>query len=432
LETLRLETCELVADWGRLSLSEPVTIRLQDGSVEQSAVLRAVLDLSKQAFVEVSGQVEARLTVAPSFQGGPDLRFELSAKDLGYQSYQVDRVELSGRLQGDALSIDRMAILPLAGADEQVIELSGKANLASRELMLDYNLLLSADWVNRQVGQSIFSESLNTNGRVSGTFERPIVDGKVEPLTLEAPELVPVTLAGNYRSEGVDRFSFDGSATAQGAVINTSLDATLGDEMVTVNLKRLIWSDPERPRLELMAPTQLSYHLSGSADAPENRLLVTPFDLTGPDLQIQGQWDPAVGLELLLRNVSLQRVGRWLERELPEFSIKSVAVSFSELRPKLIGSIGVHLESEAADGVESVHLDLVAQLTATDVTVDPLQLKYANAPLLQGAIAVPMTFRIPAEDKSFWNLLEAGALSGELTGAINPAFSDWLLQNTGV
>lgn|GEM_PF-1690982 len=431
LERLRVDVLQLAADWGQLRLRQPLDIDLKDGSVTERAEFQAEVDLSKQSFLPAGGRVEASMSVAPSLTAGPNVRFKLSATDLIYDRYQVAQVDLSGRLEGSALTVDQMMVQPL-GSDVGRVELSGRADLSTQDLDFKYNVSLAYDWINTMIAPVALSDALTTSGRISGRFEIPTIEGSLEPLTVESPGVTPITVSGTYRSDGWKQWSVVGAATAAGAVIDASFVTRLADGSVAVDLNRFVWADPVRPTLELQAPTRFSYQYSGVVDFPESRMVVERFRLAGPELEIEAGWNPSTGLELRLSNVTLQRLGRWVDRELPSLTIESVELSVSELRPCLIGSIGVHVESQAAGDAVPLRVDLAAQLTTAGVTADPLQLKFADTPLLQGAISVPMTFLIPTEGESFWKLLEAGALSGELHGSVNPALSDWLMQNTGV
>ncbi|NBB79824.1 MAG: hypothetical protein GVY36_10315 [Verrucomicrobia bacterium] len=432
LETLRVETCEVLASWVALQLSDPVSMDLRDWSVAAPAVVRADIDLAKQAFFEASGRVDARLTVAPSLSGGPDVGFELSAEDLGLREYAVDRAGLSGRLRGDALSVEQLVVQPLAGADDSTITASGVADFANRELDFDYALSLSGEWLNAQIGQAFFAGTLKTQGQLGGVFDRPTLAGQLAPLTLNLPAMVPVTLAGAYGLEGVDRLNLEVALTANEAVIETALDARVVDDTVTVALERLDWTDPVRSTLVLESPTQLSYQFGGESDVPESRLGVAPFVLSGPDLGIEGQWNPADGLALTLRNVSVQRVGRWFDRELPEVLIESVEVSLLRLRPQIEGSVAIAAEGNFAGDDVPLRFDFGAQLTPTGFSAERLRLDFAGAPLFGGNLAAPVNFQIPEADGTFWHWSESGTLEGTLSGSVSPAFSDWLTQNTGM
>ena len=432
LETLRVETCEVLASWVILSLSEPIEIDLRDGSVAERAVVRAELDLAKQAFVEASGRVEARLSVAPSLEGGPDVGFELNASALDFREYAVGRAGASGRLRGDVLSVGQLQVQPVAGADGTGLTASGAANLASRELDFDYALALPADWLNAQIGQDVLAGALETEGQLGGVFARPTVAGQLAPLTMDLPEVVPIALAGSYRLEGADQLSLAGSLTANDAVIETALDVRLLDDRVAVDLERLIWMDPARSSLELRAPTRLSYRFGGDSDAVESRLVVAAFDLAGPDLGIAGRWDADDGLELALRNVSVQRVGRWFERELPEVLIESVAVALPKVRPQVLGSVAIVAAGNLAGAGAPLGLELRAQLAEDGFSADTLRLNFDGGQLIEGNLAVPLTFQIPEAGGDFWSWSSTGVLEGALSGAVNPGFSDWLAQNTGV
>lgn len=250
LETLRVKTCELSANWLALSLSEPIEIDLRDGSVAERAVVRAELDLAKQAFFEASGQVEARLRVAPSLAGGPDVAFEGRASGLRFRDYTVDAVSVSGRMEGDRVRIDEMRARP-AAVDASFIRVAGEADLAGRSLDFEYALSLSADFLNAQIGAVVLAGALETEGTLGGGFERPSLAGALAPLTFELPELVPVTLEGAYRLEGLDQLDFSGSLRA-----NERLAAELGEDGLAAETLRVDFGETPLVEGHLTAPVR--------------------------------------------------------------------------------------------------------------------------------------------------------------------------------
>ena len=431
LETLRVDTCEVTAEWGQLRLREPLEIRLADGSVAQNAELRAVVDLAKQPFVDAQGQVEAGISVAPSFESGPNLKFELMATNPGYASFSAESLVVSGDLKGSKLRLDHLRLKPTGGSEAERIELQGMANLATKDLDFSYQISVGADWLNAQIGQTYFSQEIKSSGSLAGSFERPIFEGVLEELTLGFPELEPIALGGVFRTEGFNQLMISGAATCQGAVIDAALDASLGEGVLVVDLKKFIWTDPERPTLELLEPTRLSYQFSAETDSLETRLSVEPFHFAGPELDVSGQWNTTAGLKLVLRNVTLLRVGRWVKRELPPWVIEAVEISLAELQPQLIGTIGVHMESRVIDE-SPLRLDFAGRLSREGTNLDQINLDFSGEPLLRGAMAAPVQFQLPIAGAPFWTLLDDGVLEGALTGSASGAFSDWLTRVTGV
>lgn len=432
LKKLRIDAFELRADFGQLQLMQPLEVSLADGSVSENASLKLEADLAKQPFFDASGLVAGRLRAKPSLSGGPNVVFELSASGVGYESYAVDQIDLSGRLQGDKLSVDQMELRPVPGSEQEVIRLNGSANLASEELELEYGLLVGADWVNARQDYAVFSDTLDVGGRIRGSFARPIVEGKVESLKFTYPGVVPISLAGSFRSEGMDRFSLDATASAEGAVINTVLEAELSPDQLLVDLKNFKWTDPERPSLELEAPTRIVYRYSGEAASPESRFSMSSFLLTGPELSIGGAWDPDSGLEFHLSNVSFQRIGHWLGGELPTGSVNSLSISLSDLRPRLIGSMEIQAEGRLPGEEALVEVDFAARFNSSGTFLERVQLMFAEQSLLRGSMELPVRFRIPASGGPFWNLEQDGSIRGELSGASNADFSDLLARRTKV
>jgi hypothetical protein len=432
-ETLHLEAGSVLASWLKLRLSAPVRIDLRDGSVADRAALQGTVDLEKQAFFAASGRVDLRLDVEPSLRSGPDVGFALSASDLRYGDFALSRVELSdGRWQGERLAVGQLRVQPVDGLAASTITAGGEVRLDSRELDFDYALSLPADWLNAQIGQTLLAGPLMAEGRIGGVVDRPVVAGSLAPLRLEVPALVPITLDGAYRLEGADRLNFSGRATAGEAAIETTLDARVADETVTVDLQRFIWTAPGRGELALEAPTQLSYQYGGMGDVPESRLRVGAFVMAGPDHSIGGRWDAVDGLELSLRNISGQRIARWLQRDLPEVLIESVDVSLPQLRPHPVGSLALRAAGDFVDGEAPLRLALDVELGAAGFAAETVRLDFADWPLIEGSLAAPVRFQIPEAGGRFWQWSESGALEGALSSAVNPAFSDWLEAQTGV
>ncbi|MGZ0707359.1 translocation/assembly module TamB domain-containing protein [Coraliomargarita sp. W4R53] len=431
LERLRVDEFQLTAAWGQLHLRQPLEINLQDGSVTERAEFQAKLDLAQQSFLSAGGGIEASLSVAPSLTAGPNVRFELNAKDLIYDRYQLAQVDLSGSLAGSTLTVDRAVLQPLTSADGKV-ELSGRADLSTQVLDFKYNASLASEWMNTMLAPVALSDALTTSGRIGGRLERPIIVGQLESLTVDYPGVTPISVSGTYQSEGWQQWSVVAAATAAGAAINASFVTQVADGSVSVDLSQFVWVDPVRPTIELQAPTSFRYQYSGEADFPESRFVAERFRLVGPELDIEAGWNLATGLELRLRNVTLQRLGRWVDRELPSLTIESVELSVSELRPRLLGSFGLHLETRAVGEDLPLRVDVEVQLTPTGLVADTVQLQFSEAPLLQGSITAPVVLQLPVAGEPFWSLLEAGDLAAELTGSVTPSFSKWLSGNVGL
>lgn len=432
LEKLKIETGEVVGNWIRLSIRDPFELRLRDGGVMQNALLRVDLDLSKQPFFEASGRVGARLRVTPSSGDGSDVQFELSGEDLALEDYKLSATRLSGHLRGDVLSIEEMSVQLASGAEESAVSISGAANLSSRELDFEYELVLPAEWLNERVGEPVLAGMLMAEGRLSGDIKRPLVEGALKPLELELPGMVPLAVSGEYRMEGRKRLFWSGQATVDDAAIEADLEAALSDDAVAVVLNRLAWRDADAPVLELRAPMPLEYRLTGNPDVPEARLRVAPFQLSGADAEIRGQWGPEQGLEFSLRNFDSQRVSRWVRGELPEVRVESVAASFPKLRPHLSGSLDLAAEVDLTGSEAPVRVDVGARFAADGFLAERLRIHLETTNILQGFFSLPVTFQLPTDELPFWSLRERGALEGELSAVVSPQIGDWLEQYTGV
>ncbi len=433
LERLRVDVLRFFADSGQLHLNQPLEIDLRDGSVSERAAFQANFDLSQQAFVPATGQVDMRLSVVPSLTGGPNVRFDLSAVDLSYETYALARVDLEGRLEGSLLTLDTAALQP-ASADAGVVELSGQTDLSTEVLDFKYKLALAPDSLNAMLEPLVLSGALNGQGVIVGDWDRPRLEGDFDSLTLQYPNLKPITVSANYQSEGWQQWSVDASAAAGGARIEASLLTRAEQDRVLLELSRLRWSDPVRPTLELPAPAQFSYRFGGEAEVPESRFVLEDFRLLGVDSAIELAWSSASGLDLQVQNVSSQRLESWVAAEFAELSIDSVALALPALRPHLQGDLELHLEMRAAatDSPVNLRVDAKSQWASEGLVADLVQLQFDNAPLLQGTARAPLRLRIPEAGGAFWELLAAGPLAVHLNGTVTPSFADWLSDATGV
>jgi hypothetical protein len=431
-EHLRLDVLEVSADWGQLHLEQPVEIDLQDGSVERRAEFLANVDLSRQSYYPSTGELAARLSLAPSASAGANVQFEFSASDLVVGSYQIAQIDLAGGLAGAALSVDELRIQSRGDDDSEVL-LRGVAELSTQTLDLEYEASLEPGWLQTLIGiESVqISNRLEARGQITGTVARPIIAGEVEALTFRGPGLRAITFSGSYHSESWDQWSLAARVQAAGAVIDASLDVGMQPGRVVVDLLQFIWSDPSLSTLVLQAPTRFSYQYEGAAAFPESRIAISPVRLVGPGTEISGHWDFVDGLDLQVSHVPLQRFASWVDRELPELTIESVDLSLAALRPQILGSLGMKLETRAVEEAIALRLDLEAELNEMGLVVDTVELDFEGAPLLAGVITAPVSFQIPETGKLFWQLLDQGALMAQLTGSVTPTFAEWLFRVSG-
>jgi hypothetical protein len=388
-------------------------------ALEAMGARRESVSIPMTGELEISGDFEC-------------LRVKLSAKDLFYDPYSVARLDLLGEFQGSVFEIEQMFVQPLAADDGRLL-LSGSVDLGNRDLDLDYQVSLASDWLNGLIVPLVVSNSLMTRGYIRGDFEHPLIVGELDPLIVEYAGVTPVTLSGAYRSDVWNRWNVTGTAAAAGAVIDASCIVGITDGVLSLDLNQFTWADPVRPTLNLQAPAHFSYQLAGEFEFPESRFTVQNFRLAGPALDIKINWDPILGLELRLHDVTLQRLAPWVERELPALTIESFELFISELRPLILGSLSLYLDTHALDELASLHLELEADLTPTGLQANAVQLQFVDATILQGQVVVPVIFQLPTTVKqSFWKLLPRGDLAAKLKGSVREDFSKWLFEHVGI
>lgn len=433
LERLRIDMLEISAGWGQLHLGQAVEIDLQDGSVARSAELAAKVDLSRQPFYPLAGELEASLSVAPSRSAGPNVEFECSVSDLVVGDYQIAQVEFAGGLADEVISVDTLRIQALANADSEVL-VSGRVELSTQTLDLGYEVSLEPEWLQTLMGMEPLqiSNSLKAGGQITGTVARPIILGNLAAFGIKWPGVAPVTVSGSYRSESWDQWEIETLVQAAGAEIEAFFDVEVEAGCVAVDLLQFTWSDPLRPTLTLEAPTRFSYQYGGAADYPESRLMIAPFRLTSPELEIEGSWDLVAGLDLHLRHVTVQRLEAWVDQELPELTIEALDLSLTALRPQVRGSLGVQLETRAVGEEAPLRVDLEAEFDKAGLVVDRVELYFADAPLLVGAITAPVSLQILESGQVFWQLFDPGELMAELSGSVTQEFAEWLFNVSGL
>lgn len=342
----------------------------------------------------------------------------------------VTCITARGGVEGKSLQLDSLVLKPKGAGGDGRLEAAGSADFGAGTLDLRYSALLDAEWMNALIGRDIFLEALAVeDGRVSGAWRSPEVVGRMGTvLQTEASEAV--ALGGEFRRDGAGVFGWSGSAACAGAEIASEAEATMEGGGWSVRIDSLRWSDPGRPELRLEAPFQVGWLPEG--DSFEERLTVSPFTLRGTDMEASGAYAPSEGLELLLANVSLARVDRWLRADLPGYYVESIACKVSGFRPFVVGSVAIAAE-ERIDGDASVRLELSAELGGRAIRVGRVALHFSGDEVLVGRLRLPLRLRLPGEapDGRFYES-GSGALAGKLKGRSSPAFSGWLQARTGL
>ncbi len=433
LQTLRLQQASFESDWVQLQLSEPLAVDFAQRNFIGQARLQVEANLARQPWIEAEGSVEAAVRL--DAEDSDVLRFDLSGRDLAYAGVKVRRLNAKGELGFETLSIDSLALaLPEAEKDEQ-IEISGTVTFENKTLDLVGSAFLGADWLNALLGQSIFVDSLELSDlRVTGPWSAPALEATMRTaIRTEATEAI--ALYGDLRWDGRQRLDWKGSAGCDGAEIEIKAGVLLGKDAYSIQLDSLRWSDPDRPELVLKSPVQARWLRAG--DAFERRLSLSRFVLEGDGMQIMASYSPQEGLALLLRNVSLARLNRWVSEDLPNYHVESIQCKLNEFRPTLMGRVAIAVEERIEAGTNA-RVALAADLGKNAIRVKDVSVVFSGEEVLAGDLDLPLRLRLPltqkggdGSKKSFYEIGDGG-LRGRLKGELSPGFSAWLQGLSGL
>ncbi len=433
-ERVRILQALLTSAMGEVSLSRPFAIHFRDWSVEGDAELSAHVDLSRQDFVDASGVCDAEFRIGfndtGSSAGGID--FTLSGTDLRYLDYTAQSVVAAGWFDRGRLRLDRLELQPARAGGDERLSASGMIDFREGSLAVAYEASLGAEWLNAMVGQPYWIDVLNvTDGRVSGTFSRPVITGRLRT-GLQSAVVEPVELDGVFRIEGSEHLDWKGRARCNGAEIFADFSADLdARSWLAIRINELSWTDPVRPRLDLVEPAQFRFALEEDGLRIEERLLIDSFSLVGEDLRVTGAFTPEAGLRLDLHNVSLARVDRWVRRDLPEYEVDAIRCAITEFRPYVRGELDVELR-ENLDEHEMLDLELSAQLESAGINLTRVAVDFSGQSMLRGNVALPLQVQLPdAAGGGMLKPVAGGLLLGQLRGEMPAEFSGWLERLTG-
>lgn len=427
-DVLKIETCELSGTWGQLTLSNPLQVDLRTRSVLQGAEWAACLDLSKQPWIPAQGQLNGLITLVPDHVQGLDLRFDLRGEHLSYGAYQADGVSLAGKVQGSTITVEHLQLDLLEATEADRVLVSGVADWAERSMDLNYCAALGSDWLNAQLGDDYFADELTLSGRVFGDFNRPKLEGMLEPVTLLHPLLHPVTVEAEVRSFSEGSIDLDLSATCQGAAIAVDVAATHRNGLYSAHFQDVVIADAELPMIRLLEPACVTYR---SEVALEDRLQIEPFYLAGTDSAVQVTWGSEQGGSLFIRNMASTRLDHWFKQAFPLHRIDLLDVALTQLQPKILGRVEVHAQAAVADG-DVLAVDMVSRIEREGIIIDQLAVEFARKPLLDGTLALPIRLQLPQTEAALWTAIPGGHLSADLTGQTSARFSRWLTELSGV
>jgi len=435
LKSLTIEAARVDARWLQCRLDGPLVVRFDERGVDRDARFDLRLDLSAQPFVAASGTAEGSLQVGPASESGFEATFDLSAADLGYDSYSVPRAEVEGGYASGVLRIAKAAIFPADGDD--VVRLSGEVDLAAREL--DLNASLKADqgeWLNALAGQSIFDGEQSVEATIRGSFDQPAITGTLR-IGAKVEGLSRLRLDGTASARvatspfAVPAFAFDGSAKVDRGGIEIATDGRWNPNELQLDIRKLVSKDSERPRLALTEPTALRLDLETPKAPIEQRLDLAPFRLTGPGIELSGSWASGEPLQLRAANLSSKRIDRWLKSPLPAILVEFAELEVVALRPWLEGRLSI--EANHADPeLGRLHLSGKSRFGDDGVVAETLELSLNDESLLSGSGRAPVRFGpFAGNGAGPVDIDPNGELTGAFSGRSTRAFTAWLKHVTG-
>lgn len=429
LESLRVEQLKLDAPWSHAELSNPFEIDLKERGVAERAELTASIDLSKQSQLPSTGVLRGKVQVVPGPAKGLDLTFDLTGEDLGYEQYHLSGLSVSGGILGSTLRLDHLVLDLLADTPEERVELSGMADWEARTMDLNYNAALGADWLNAQLDEDYFSDELKCAGRVWGSWDAPLLQGKLEPVTVNHPLFKPFVLAGKLSTLDGGGYEAQGSAKCDGATTEIDLKMQRRDGVCSVEVRHFEMSDDALPQFSLLAPATVRYRTGGDV---LNRLQVEPVHLTadgGHSIEID--WGAGDGFLFSINKMTSARLDRWLKQPLLEFDIDLLELRLTHLEPEILGSVKVHAQCELASK-DVLRLDMEAEVEQEGIRFEQLALQFEQQSQLSGQIAVPLRLKISQNGGRIWEAVDGGHLSGAIKGQTTPEFTKWLSEQVGV
>lgn len=431
LDHLQLLEATVTSDWATLTLSEPIGIRFDDRTFEGDAHLSAQVDLGQLPWLNASGTIDAALSVQ-SNDNEPKITYSVNGSALDYQNYTLEKLSAQGWFNFDSIQIDVLQAHPTGTNREDLFEMQGAINWTEAIASLEFNGLLSSDWVNAAIGQPLFVEPLSIQqGSFKGWIDQPQIEGTFNT-SIQHPATERIELTGDLKSTGWNRLNWTTQAAHAGATITAAGVLTRTEQIFDLTLKQLRWEDPERPTLNLTEPAQIVWNFNNHTVPWEQRLQISNLRLNGPDMSVALTCEANGPIRIGLQNVSLFRLDRWLKADLPHYQIAAIQADFSKLRPQLTGSLIVNM-AEIIDSTTRVDLQLNAALSSDGVAFEQLNLSFQNQSIIQGKGHLPILIALPQEDqKSPIRLIEGASLEGTLKGQSTARFETWLEKQTAV
>jgi hypothetical protein len=431
LDQLQLLEARLQSDWATLNLSEPVIIQFAEKSLDGEAQLSMQLDLSRLPKIEATGKAQATLTVRQD-RPNPRVAFALNADELSYQNQSVKKLTATGWFDFNSIHIAKLQAKPNGSENPDLLELSGSVDWSRSVADLKLNALLDHEWLNQIIGQPLFTEPLIIEqGTLTGWIDQPRVQASFST-SVESPQLNRTRLSGVLKATSLNRIDGTLKVVCEQSEINLLGSVEQSEDSIEVELTQLQWKDPERPQLDLAAPTQITWLTAPSTAPWEQRLNISTFQLRGTDMDVTLAYHPDRFLDVGLENISLYRLDRWLKADLPHYQIESIQANLTALRPQIVGSLKVNMH-EVIDSGTRIDLQLLATLDQQGMAFEQLNLDFQGQPILSGNGQLPTQVALlGSAEESPIRILEDSRVRGTLTGRSTTEFETWLEEQTEI
>lgn len=433
VERLVVEQVDLSSEWAQLHLTAPLVINLADRSTESAATLRAEVDLGRQSMLAATGQAFLEIEAQPPTADQlATFGFDLRLEEFVYQEKALGQLAAQGRLVGDLLELKSLSWQGLNPGEQSLLNASGSVNLSTRAVVAAVALDAEAAPLNALLGQPLLVGRVLAVGEVAGSLDAPIAELSLQRVEIDAPGVEPVLANGVLRYGVGNRLDFTGALACQGAMIKSKLSTVWDERQVVLQFDELSWADPERPVLNLMAPTSITYQYADTTLPLQQRLSLAPFELMGTDLEARGSLDGTSGARLAVRGVSLGRIDRWLEISLPAYFVEAVELQITQWQPSIFGKAYVLIEETISDQ-ERLRFDLNAELDASGVNFTSADVRLNEVSLIKGGLRAPVQVQLPTgSEKTPISWDADGRLEGSLTGRTTPGLIRWLERTFGV
>jgi len=420
------------ADGLSVDLASPLRIDLARGAVESRSRLEVRAELGEWAIPGVTGVLDGTASFAPGHAEAAALDVKLDGRGLNYRGVAIDAVKLRARGEERLRVLDRVQVAANGPFGE--VEISGAVDLEAGRHNLEAHATLAPEWLEARLGAVEALDAVAVGASSKGALRRPDVAFQLDPAALRAPEVGAVELQARGRLSPERALRLDGSVSKSGARIDFAASGRRSEDGWSATIEELAWFDPERPDLRLAKPFEIAWRRpAAAARGPwAERLKVGSFRMAGKDgAEIAGAFDGGGEARFRAARLRAARVDRWLERDLPKVSARTIRVALNEWRPRLAGEAELDVAGEL-DPRLSGAVRLKAAFGHSGARFETVAFRIEGDPLLRGDLTVPFRFSpfaSPGEPRA--RPIDGGRFSGSLKGALGAEESAWLGEMTG-